>query len=136
MKIRMLSAAVVLLTACASEPISQLSHTGEAHEPAATTENAARPSASITRVDPKLVCMVNNQYMGKDQIPVVVDGRTYFGCCEMCKSRLAEDAQSRLATDPVSGASVDKAAAVIGRDASGAVHYFESDKNLAMYASR
>jgi YHS domain-containing protein len=41
-----------------------------------------------------------------------------------------------MATDPVSGKSVDKASAVIGRDDSGAVVYFESEKNFVAYASR
>lgn len=80
--------------------------------------------------------MVNNHYMGKPQIPVVVEGKTYFGCCEMCKSRLAQDPESRAANDPVSGARVDKAAAVIGKDAAGTVFYFENQSNFEQYASR
>ena len=106
--------------------------------PAARAEKAlaATVPAKIMRVEPNLVCMVNNQYMGKAQIPVAVDGKTYFGCCEMCKSRLAQDPTSRAALDPVSGATVDKAAAVIGRDASGAVLYFENERNLQHYAAR
>lgn len=119
---------ILMVAACTSAPA-----------PAAPREEppvvAAAP-ARITRVEPSLVCMVNNQYMGKAQIPVAVDGKTYFGCCEMCKSRLAQDPTSRAAVDPVSGATVDKAAAVIGRDASGAVLYFESEKNLQLYAAR
>lgn len=59
--------------------------------------------------------------MGKAQIPVEVEGKTYFGCCDMCKTRLAQDPESRAALDPVSGARVDKASAVIGREASGSV---------------
>ncbi|HKP64198.1 MAG TPA: hypothetical protein VJV78_45995 [Polyangiales bacterium] len=104
--------------------------------PREETPVVAAAPAKITRAEPSLVCMVNNQYMGKAQIPVVVEGKTYFGCCEMCKSRLANDPTSRAATDPVSGASVDKAAAVIGRDPSGAVQYFENAKNLELYAAR
>ena len=80
--------------------------------------------------------MVNNAYMGREQIPVQVQGKTYFGCCEMCKGRLAKDPSSRMATDPVSGKTVDKASAIIGKDESGAVVYFESEKNFAAYASR
>ena len=38
-----------------------------------------------------------------------------------------------MATDPVSGKSVDKASAVIGEDAAGAVYYFESEANLKAY---
>ncbi|HVI00044.1 MAG TPA: hypothetical protein VM869_15110 [Enhygromyxa sp.] len=84
--------------------------------------------------DPSLVCMVNNQFMGKPQIPVDVEGTTYYGCCEMCKTKLADDPSSRTAIDPISGASVDKAKAVLGKEESGAIHYFESAENLAKFA--
>jgi YHS domain-containing protein len=86
--------------------------------------------------DVKQVCMVNNQFMGKDQIPVEVEGRTYYGCCEMCKERLAKDQAVRYSTDPVSGARVDKATAVIGVQPNGSVFYFENEANLQEYASR
>lgn len=78
--------------------------------------------------------MINNQYMGKAQIPVTVDGKTYFGCCAMCKKRLEQDAESRMATDPLSGGRVDKADAVIGKAASGEVFYFENEGNLRQFA--
>lgn len=78
--------------------------------------------------------MVNNQFMGKPQIPMEVDGTTYYGCCEMCKTKLAQDPASRTAIDPISGASVDKAHAVMGKTSTGVVHYFESKENLAKYA--
>ena len=103
------------------------------HSHAAST---APTSAALTRVEPSKVCMVNNAYMGKEQIPVQVQGKTYFGCCPMCEARLAKDPSSRTATDPVSGKPVDKASAVIGKDESGAVVYFESEKNFLAYASR
>ena len=119
---------ILMFAACSSAPAP----TAARDEASAV---AAAP-AKITRVEPSLVCMVNNQYMGKAQIPIAVNGKTYFGCCEMCKSRLAQDPTSRAAVDPVSGATVDKATAVIGRDATGAVVYFESEKNLQLYAAR
>lgn len=77
--------------------------------------------------------MVNNQFMGKPQIPVEVDGKTYFGCCEMCKGRLQSDASARAATDPITGESVDKATAVVAKDDQGAVLYFASAEHLARY---
>jgi YHS domain-containing protein len=86
--------------------------------------------------DLKQVCMVNDQFMGKDQIPVEVEGKTYYGCCEMCKERLAKDQAVRYSTDPVSGARVDKATAVIGAQPNGSVLYFENEANLQEYASR
>jgi YHS domain-containing protein len=91
-------------------------------------------SNGLTQVeDPSLVCMVNNTYMGKAQIPVEVEGKTYFGCCPMCKERLAKEPDTRTAVDPVSGEKVDKAAAVIAKDADGNVLYFASQANLRNY---
>lgn len=88
----------------------------------------------LKRVESKLVCMVNNQYFGKDQIPVQVDGKTYYGCCEMCKERLAKDAAARTATDPLTGKPVDKATAVIAVQDDGKVLYFADEKNFEQYA--
>ena len=94
-------------------------------------------SRQLTLVsDRAQVCMVNNQFMGRAQIPVEVDGRTYFGCCEMCKGRLAREAATRTAVDLLSGREVDKATAVIAQDASGAVVYFESEANFSSYVRR
>ena len=90
----------------------------------------------LEKVKPQRVCMVNNTLFDKDQIPVAVEGKTYFGCCEMCKGRLTEDASMRQATDPVSGKPVDKAKAVIGAKPDGKVLYFESDKTFAEYQKR
>ena len=75
---------------------------------------ALSEARSLEQVEPKMVCMVNDTLFPREQIPVEVDGKTYFGCCEMCKGRLASDASLRSAKDPVSGVSVDKALAVIG----------------------
>ncbi len=92
--------------------------------------------AGIKKVDNHLVCMVNNQFMGKDQIPVAVEGKTYYGCCEMCKERLAKDAASRAAVDPVSGNTVDKAKAVIAALPDGSVLYFENEKTMEQYSKK
>ena len=54
----------------------------------------AGEKAELKRVETKKVCMVNNQVFEKDQIPVAVDGKTYYGCCEMCKERLAKGAKA------------------------------------------
>ena len=74
--------------------------------------------------------MVNNAVYEKDQIAVQVDGKTYFGCCEMCKGRLASDASARSATDPVSGKTVDKATAVIGATPDGKVLLLRERRHL------
>lgn len=77
--------------------------------------------------------MVNDQFMGRPQIPVEVDGRTYFGCCAMCKDKLVNQPAIRTAKDPVSGEDVDKAKAVIIQDAAGKVLYFASEETLRRY---
>lgn len=102
------------------------------------TESAAESEASgsqLAVVEPKYVCMVNNTIFPKAQIPVVVGDKTYYGCCEMCKDKLTLDEGARKAQDPVSGARVDKADAVIGATAEGKVLYFESLENLQKYES-
>jgi YHS domain-containing protein len=92
-----------------------------------------KPAGKLTKVETKKVCMINEHNMDKDQIPVEVDGKTYYGCCEMCKKALAENAEKRVATDPVTGKQVDKATAVIAAQKDGRVFYFESDETLAKY---
>lgn len=96
-------------------------------------QRADEPLRPLTRVEPKTVCMVNEMAMGRDQIAIEVDGKTYFGCCEMCKNRLAKDASIRVATDPISGKEVDKAKAIIGADSEGRVKYFENEANFKKY---
>ena len=90
-------------------------------------------SSSLTEVDSKYVCMVTNQLFVKEQIPVEVEGKTYYGCCEMCEAKIKNNPQSREATDPVSGNNVDKAEAIIGATADGSIYYFESGENLAEF---
>lgn len=94
----------------------------------------AQTPAKITRVETKKVCMVNNTLFQKDQIPVQVEGKTYYGCCEMCKERLAKDAGARAAVDPVTGKPVDKATAVIGALDDGSVLYFENEATFTQYS--
>jgi YHS domain-containing protein len=77
--------------------------------------------------------MVNNRYMGTPQIPVLVDGKTYYGCCKMCEARLKQEARLWSSVDPVSRRTVDKATAVIARDLAGDVLYFESEESLRSY---
>jgi YHS domain-containing protein len=98
----------------------------------ATVVTAEAPE-KVVAVESKNVCMVNDRSMGNEQIPVQVDEKTYYGCCAMCKERLAKDEASRYAIDPVSGKKVDKATAVIGALPGAAVLYFENLENLARY---
>lgn len=101
----------------------------------APAETAAGPDGALTLVaDRSLVCMVNDQFMGQPQIPIEVEGRTYYGCCEMCKTRLGTDPTARSAIDPVTNRPVDKAVAVIGKTPTGAAVYFETEESFAAYA--
>jgi YHS domain-containing protein len=100
---------------------------------AAFAEGEVQPSGKLTRVETKMVCMINEHAMGKEQIPVEVEGRTYYGCCDMCKKALSTDATKRVATDPVTRKQVDKATAVIASQQDGRVFYFENEANLAKY---
>jgi len=122
-----LLAASVAGLACAGEANSSTEQAPQ------VTPVAEAQTASLKRVETKKVCMINNQVFEKDQIPVEVEGRTYYGCCEMCKERLANDKASRTAVDPVSGKEVDKAKAVIAALPDGSVLYFESEETLGKY---
>jgi YHS domain-containing protein len=93
-------------------------------------------NGGLVVVETKYVCMINNQRFAKEQIPVVVNGKTYFGCCEMCKAALKNKPANRLAVDPVSGKQVDKAKAVIGADSSDKVFYFENMENLKKFGKK
>ncbi len=94
---------------------------------------AEGPKGKLTKVEAKTVCMVNEMAMGKDQIPVEVGGKTYYGCCAMCKEQLEKNAEKRTAIDPVTGNKVDKATAVIAAQEDGHVFYFESEETLAKH---
>jgi YHS domain-containing protein len=87
----------------------------------------------VTPIESRYVCMINNQSFSKEQIPVEVDGKTYYGCCQMCEARLKSDPGSRRAVDPFSGNEVDKAVAVTGAAPDGTVYYFESEENLKAF---
>lgn len=83
--------------------------------------------------DRSTVCMVNDRVMGQAQLPVLVAGKTYYGCCAGCVGRLNKDRKARIASDPVSGHEVDKSEAVILRGESGEALYFESEDTARHY---
>src|SRR5262245_18075076 len=87
----------------------------------------------LVQVEAKYVCMVNNQRFNKEQIPVALGNRTYYGCCQMCKDQLRIEPRSRAAIHPVSKNKVDKATAINGVDADGSAYYFENAENLKQF---
>jgi YHS domain-containing protein len=93
----------------------------------------AEEAQKVAKVEPNKVCMINDASMANEQIPVPIDGKTYYGCCPMCKERLEKDEASRYAIDPVSGKKVDKAKAVIGALPGAKVLYFENIANLEKF---
>jgi len=87
------------------------------------------------KVPNKQVCMVNNAYMGKDQFEVPYDGKTYYGCCNMCVERIPNDETARKAKDPFTGKEIDKANAyIVLKDQQGNVDYFENEENYKKYS--
>ena len=94
---------------------------------------ASEDREAMEVVDSEYVCMVNDAVYDKKQVHVQVAGKDYYGCCEMCKERLATDASLRVALDPVSGKEVDKATAVIGADSHDRVFYFENQENFEKF---
>lgn len=95
--------------------------------------NASKPESTVNIDDLSAICMVNDRYMGQPQIPVVAEGRTYYGCCAGCVARLKSDPAVRAAVDPVTGNRVDKATAAAARLGDGRVLYFENAQSRARY---
>jgi YHS domain-containing protein len=130
---KILAVVIALAVAACSQESAKSSQSSAQSAQQAQTSGAALP-AGLTRVaDPSQVCMVNDQYMGKPQIPVEVEGRTYYGCCPMCKDKLNNQASARLAQDPVTGEQVDKSSALMVQDAAGKILYFASEATLSRY---
>ena len=99
---------------------------GAAHTQAEQPADKPAAEQGIKKVDPNMVCMINNTVMGKPQIPVAFNGKTYYGCCEGCASKLKKSKKARTAKDPVTGVDVDKATAYITKAPDGSAIYFES----------
>jgi len=94
-------------------------------------EPSQSPHGTLVIAKTAHVCMVNNTLYPNEQLPVEVDGKTYFGCCPMCKDNLAINQGLRSAIDPVTGTKVDKAEAIIGAfTIGGKVIYFENQENF------
>ena len=110
-----------------------------------TNKNAAVVNAGVTNNQPKTgdlvpndeVCMVNNAYMGKKQLEVKHDGKTYYGCCENCKLRIPQEENARMAYDPISHQLIDKATAIIAiSDKNDNVVYFENKANYEAFFNK
>jgi hypothetical protein len=97
---------------------------------------AAPIDDGLVAVSAREVCMVNDRHIGAPQIPIQVGEKTYFGCCAGCVKRLIEDESARTAQDRYTLRAVDKASALIMRQPTGEVLYFESAETLSAYRNR
>ncbi len=112
-------------------PHDMMNHGGHSMEGMNHNDNTEQSVAkSVRQVEASKVCMVNDKAFAEDQTAIVVNDKTYYGCCSMCEARLTKDEAIRSATDPISGKKVDKATAIIGADEAGKVYYFENETNL------
>lgn len=89
----------------------------------------------VKQISNSQVCMVNDKFMNKDQIPVSVHDKIYYGCCEGCVSALKQDSTHQFGHDPLTGEKVDKANAVIiiKPGTTDEVLYFLSETNAKRY---
>ena len=82
------------------------------------------------------VCMMQDTVMAGPAIALTHDGKTYYGCCEMCKAKIAADPKRyTLSRDPISGTVVDKATAEL-LSVDGRVLYFESSDTRHRYMEK
>lgn len=97
---------------------------------------SAEPSPAVAVPERTRVCMMQDTVMTTPAIPLARNGKTYYGCCEMCKAKIAaEPERYTSARDPVSGAIVDKATAAL-LSVDGRVLYFESDNSRTRFVER
>jgi YHS domain-containing protein len=81
------------------------------------------------------VCMMQDMVLGKPGIPLQFEGKTYYGCCEMCKEKIKNEPQKYTkAIDPVSRKSVDKASSFI-YGLEGSAYYFETEASRKAFAA-
>ena len=81
------------------------------------------------------VCMMQDMVLGKAGIPIQFAGKTYYGCCEMCKEKIKNEPQKYTrATDLVSRKPVDKSESFI-YSVDGTAYYFASDANRKTFAA-
>lgn len=123
-------------SASTAEPIVNVPENPVASTTTPSTTEAT--TAKESKLKPSLVCFVNNKFMGIDQIPVEVEGKTYYGCCKDCVGKLKNIREIRYSIDPLTGKEVDKALAYIVLDPKGNqdVLYFESEQNYLNYLKR
>ena len=130
-----LALAISLLVTGTMNPVLADAQEVPPHEAMGRQRVTERPDGAPVPIERSHVCFVNDTYMGTTQIPVSVDGKTYYGCCRGCVDRLHSESSTRFATDPHTGKRVDKATAFIAFESarSPKVLYFESAESHDTY---
>jgi len=98
-----------------------------------SNSSSGNEAPALQKVESEYVCMINDAYFGRPQISVIVNGKTYYGCCPSCEAKLKNNINARMAIDPISKKQVDKATAVIGAKFDTSVLYFENEENMKAY---
>jgi len=101
--------------------------------------NEATASTQNYEIAPnEKVCMVNDRFMGVSQIPIDVNGTTYYGCCENCVEKLQKNlGDVRFGSNPLNDTKVDKASAIIVQDKNnGSVFYFASQEDAQLFINK
>lgn len=124
---------VVLLFACSSK--TEKSQATRQQAPTKEVVQDVSTNQKFEIVDNEKVCMVNDKFMSVKQIPIAVDGITYYGCCQNCVKKIQDNlGDVRYSKDPISGKKVDKASAIIVQNKEdGTVQYFESKASAKGY---
>lgn len=92
-------------------------------------------SAWMMKVKPGEVNMVTNRHEKKTQEEIRLDGKVYYGSGQGMAWNMTQNPSIRFSKDPVTNKTIDKAEAVIFADASGRVHYFESENSFQSFVS-
>ncbi len=138
LKVLVMVAFLILLAACNNSANEKGRMSSRGHN--SMTANTPSKNGSISKyeigdsVPHELVCMVNDAFMNEKQILVPVNGKNYYGCCPMCKDKLANEVSARTATDPVTNNKVDKSNALIAiAGDKGVVAYFENVQSYKLF---
>ncbi|GHA25218.1 hypothetical protein OQ279_09285 [Salinimicrobium sp. MT39] len=131
-KIKIFALAIIgtmFLSGCNSQEKEKVQTTQtEVNQVAESTVKAEHNYKIGDQIPNNLVCMVNDAYMAKIQIPIGVNGKIYYGCCNMCVDTLNEKETARVAVDPVTGEAVDKSEAfIVLLNKKGEVAYYKSE---------
>ncbi len=132
---------IVLVSCQSSESVKEETTSSESittQLPPHDTPPAVDASKVDVRLSTELVCMVNDAFMGRKQYPVPVGDKIYYGCCEMCVSKLQDSDKYRYGIDPLTNEKVDKVEAyiVLASEETGAVYYFANEENYKKFKSK